>query len=111
MGYETILLDTTGPVATITLNRPEVLNAITPQLTAELHGALDEADARADVRAIILTGAGRAFSAGYDIARRPDGQSSLDPTGVEPAEFLKRWWSPTATRRGACFTCGICRSP
>jgi enoyl-CoA hydratase/carnithine racemase len=101
MGYETILFDQTGPVATITLNRPHALNAINPQLTAELHAALDEADARADVRAIILTGAGRAFSAGYDIARRPDGRSALDPAGVEPAEFLKRWWSTDSdsTRR------------
>jgi enoyl-CoA hydratase/carnithine racemase len=93
MAYETILYDKTGPVATITLNRPQALNAISPQMTAELHAALDEADADADVRAIILTGAGRGFSAGYDIARRPDGRSSLDPAGVEVADFLKRWWT------------------
>jgi len=93
MNYETILYETTGPVATITLNRPQALNAISPQMTAELHTALDAADADAGVRAIILTGAGRGFSAGYDIARRPDGRSSLDPTGVEVADFLKRWWT------------------
>ena len=93
MNYETILYDTTGAVATITLNRPQSLNAISPQMTAELHTALDAADADASVRAIILTGAGRGFSAGYDIARRPDGRSSLDPTGVEVADFLKRWWT------------------
>jgi len=93
MSYETILYETTGPVATITLNRPQALNAISPQMTAELHTALDAADADASVRAIILTGAGRGFSAGYDIARRPDGRSSLDPTGVEVADFLKRWWT------------------
>src|SRR2546427_12803359 len=93
MNYETILYDTTGAVATITLNRPQALNAINPQMTAELHTALDAADADPDVRAIILTGAGRAFSAGYNIARRPDGRSSLDPTGVEVADFLKRWWT------------------
>jgi enoyl-CoA hydratase len=93
MSYETILYETAGPVATITLNRPQSLNAISPQMTAELHTALDAADADAAVRAIVLTGAGRGFSAGYDIARRPDGRSSLDPTGVEVADFLKRWWT------------------
>jgi len=93
MNYETILYDTTGAVVTITLNRPQALNAISPQMTAELHTALDAADADPAVRAIILTGAGRGFSAGYDIARRPDGRSSLDPTGVEVADFLKRWWT------------------
>jgi enoyl-CoA hydratase/carnithine racemase len=93
MAYAMILYEKVGPVVTITLNRPQSLNAINPQMTAELHGALDEAEADSAVRAIILTGAGRAFSAGYDIARRPDGRSSLDPSGVEPAEFLKRWWT------------------
>ena len=93
MNYETILYDTTGPVATITLNRPQALNAISPQMTAELHTALDVADADPDIRAIILTGAGRGFSSGYDIARRPDGRSSLDPAGMEVADFLKRWWT------------------
>jgi enoyl-CoA hydratase/carnithine racemase len=93
MAYAMILYEKAGPVVTITLNRPQTLNAINPQMTAELHGALDEAETDSAVRAIILTGAGRAFSAGYDIARRPDGRSSLDPTGAEPAEFLKRWWT------------------
>ena len=93
MNYETILYETAGTVATIVLNRPQTLNAISPQMTAELHAALDAADADPEIRAIILTGAGRGFSAGYDIARRPDGRSSLDPTGVEVADFLKRWWT------------------
>ena len=92
MAYETILYDKSGPVLTITLNRPEALNAISPQLTLELHQALDEGDADPQVRAIIVTGAGRAFSAGYDIARRPGGKSTLDPTGSEVADFLKFWW-------------------
>jgi len=101
MPYETIVYEKAGPVVTITLNRPDTLNAINPQMTAELHFALDAAEADAEVRAIILTGAGRAFSAGYDIGRRPDGKSSLDPTGVEVADFLKRWWSSDgdSTRR------------
>src|SRR5213593_4215 len=96
MAYETIVYDKKGPVVTITLNRPDTINAINPQMTAELHGALDEADADAQVRAIILTGAGRGFSAGYDIARRPDGRAPLDGQGVEHAEFIKDWWTRDA---------------
>src|SRR5437868_4835081 len=93
MAYETILYEKSGAVLTITLNRPEALNAINPQMTAELHGALDTADADDEIRAIILTGAGRGFSAGFDIARRPEGRSSLDPTGMEVADFIKQWWT------------------
>jgi len=93
MSYEMIVYEKAGPVVTITLNRPQALNAINPKMTAELHQALDEGDADPEVRAMILTGAGRAFSAGYDIARRPDGKSPLDPTGVETAEFLRFWWN------------------
>ena len=96
MAYETIIYETKGPVATITLNRPDALNAISQQMTAELHRALDEAEADAQVRAIILTGAGRGFSAGYDIARRPDGRGPLDGQGVEHADFIKDWWTRDA---------------
>jgi enoyl-CoA hydratase/carnithine racemase len=96
MAYETILYEKAAPVATITLNRPEALNAISQQMTAELHRALDQADADREVRAIILTGAGRGFSAGYDIARRPDGRAPLDGTGVDHAEFMRDWWTRDA---------------
>jgi enoyl-CoA hydratase len=51
----------------ITLNRPERLNAITPELVDALHAALDEVTADADARALILTGAGRGFCAGFDL--------------------------------------------
>ena len=93
MAYETILYEKKAPVATLTLNRPEALNAISQQMTAELHRALDEADADREVRAIILTGAGRGFSAGYDIARRPDGRAPLDGRDVEHADFMRDWWT------------------
>jgi len=93
VSYRQILYEADGPVATITLNRPEVLNAISPELEAELHRALDQADADRSVRAIILTGAGRAFSAGYDMTPKagPD-VPTLDPTGLEPAEYIRRFW-------------------
>lgn len=51
----------------ITLNRPETLNSISREMEDEMHSALDEAEADPEIRAIVLTGAGRAFSAGYDM--------------------------------------------
>lgn len=65
--YEHILYAVDAPVATITLNRPAQMNALSRPLEAELHQALDEAAADTSVRAIILTGSGPAFSAGYDL--------------------------------------------
>jgi len=93
MAYETILYEKAGPVVTLTLNRPESVNAINPQMVKELHGALDEADRDPQARAIILTGAGRGFSAGYDIARRPSGRSRLDARGAEVSDFINDWWT------------------
>jgi enoyl-CoA hydratase len=93
MSYQFIRYEQEGPVVTITFNRPEVLNAINPEMEAELHQALDQAEAEASARAVILTGAGRAFSAGYDMGRpMPDGRrGALDPTGLSIGEYL-RWW-------------------
>jgi enoyl-CoA hydratase/carnithine racemase len=54
-----------------------------------IHAALDEADADSEARAIILTGAGRAFSAGYDMAPSPERpQSTLDPAGQPVGDYL-----------------------
>ena len=68
MSFETILLDVADGVATITLNRPEKLNAFTPKMAFEMIEALDRTDADDDVRAVIVTGAGRAFCAGADLS-------------------------------------------
>ena len=66
--FEHLLYEQDGHVVTITLNRPEALNALSRPLEGELHAALDAAAADESARSIILTGAGRALSAGYDIA-------------------------------------------
>jgi enoyl-CoA hydratase len=67
--FETILVGREGPVATVTLNRPDKLNALNQQLLAELRQALVTLDGERDVRVAILTGAGeKAFAAGADIA-------------------------------------------
>lgn len=69
MPYATLLVDTTDDgVRTITLNRPERLNAVDPVLAAELPSALDEAAREDAARAVVLTGAGRGFCAGLDLA-------------------------------------------
>ncbi len=65
--YEHIQYEVNDPVAVITLNRPEALNAITRRMQAELKHALAEAEADAAVVGIVLTGAGRGFCAGADI--------------------------------------------
>ena len=68
MDYEQILYDLDENILTITLNRPDKLNAFTGQMLNELLDALDCADADDDVRAIIFTGAGRGFCAGADLS-------------------------------------------
>lgn len=72
MGYETIVVSREGGVATITLNRPKVLNAYNVQMGAELFGALHELDLDDAIRAIVVTGAGRAFCAGADLSAGAD---------------------------------------
>jgi enoyl-CoA hydratase len=66
MGYETIAYGTEGPVATITLNRPDRLNTIVPPMPDEVEAAVEAAIADEAVRVIVLRGAGRAFCAGFD---------------------------------------------
>ena len=68
MTYENLLVETDGPVATITLNRPEQLNAMSTGLLDDLFQALRDLNPGDDVRVIRLRGAGRAFCPGYDLS-------------------------------------------
>jgi enoyl-CoA hydratase/carnithine racemase len=70
--FEQIRYDVADHVATLTLHRPEALNAFTPTMKNELIQAFDLADADDDVRAVIVTGAGRAFCAGADLSAGGD---------------------------------------
>ncbi|HTA33892.1 MAG TPA: crotonase/enoyl-CoA hydratase family protein [Solirubrobacteraceae bacterium] len=72
MDYEQITAEAADGVLTLTLNRPERLNAWTAQMGAELRAAFDLADADDDVRAVIVTGAGRGFCAGADLGSGGD---------------------------------------
>lgn len=75
MDFEQIRYDVTDRVLTITLQRPDRLNAFTQRMRDELIAAFDAADADDDVRAIVVTGAGRAFCAGADLSA---GQDTFD---------------------------------
>jgi enoyl-CoA hydratase len=68
LAFETLLYDTAGPIATITLNRPDRLNTIVPPMPDEFETAIADATRDPDVKVIVLRGAGRAFCAGYDFA-------------------------------------------
>lgn len=68
MAYETLRVDVADQVQTITLHRPEKLNAFTTQMRDELIAAFDAADSNDDVRAVVVTGSGRAFCAGADLS-------------------------------------------
>lgn len=70
--YNEIIYDVTDRIATITLNRPDQLNAFTTTMMRELLDAFDRVDADDDVRVVIVTGAGRGFCAGADLSRGGD---------------------------------------
>jgi enoyl-CoA hydratase/carnithine racemase len=84
MTYEHITYDVAERIATITLNRPDKLNAYTATMGAELEDAFHAADADDDVRVVIVTGAGRGFCAGADIS---GGASAFDTRGGNTAMF------------------------
>lgn len=80
MPNQFILVETAGTVMKITLNRPDVLNSFNGEMARELHATLDEARKDNGVRAVLLTGAGRAFCAGQDLSAVPpavDGKFDL----------------------------------
>jgi 2-(1,2-epoxy-1,2-dihydrophenyl)acetyl-CoA isomerase len=79
--YETILYTPDEGVLTITLNRPDVLNAFNRKMTDEIQDALKKAERDSNVRCIVFTGAGRAFSSGEDLkARTAEGNSDFGST-------------------------------
>ena len=91
--YETLLVDRDGGVAVVTLNRPEQLNAFNPTMTAEMQVCLAALDDDDDVRAIVVTGAGRAFSAGADVGGgTTPGQGERAVTDDPPAPPSLRPW-------------------
>jgi len=88
MSYEAIILERQGHVAVITLNRPEVLNALNTTLRRDIFAACEEARADDEVRAVVITGAGRGFCAGADLSggAAPNPDSEAGPARDELLE-------------------------
>ncbi len=97
--YEQIATETSDGVLTITLNRPERLNAWTAQMGSELRAAFDRADLDDEVRAIIVTGAGRGFCAGADLA-----------SGADTFDYRKHESAGQARDNGGEFTLRVFES-
>jgi enoyl-CoA hydratase/carnithine racemase len=107
MAYETILYEVDGPVLTITLNRPDKLNAYTAVMGVELAEAFHRADEDDDVRVVIVTGAGRGFCAGADIS---SGSGAFDTKAPGSVAFAA---PGRARQEGGGFVGAImsCRKP
>ena len=85
--FENIIYERKGQIAYLTLNRPEKLNALNAELMAEFREAMEVVEADTEVRALIMTGAGRAFSCGFDIQRN---SHSMDPSNSTVDAWLTR---------------------
>ncbi|MSP81740.1 MAG: enoyl-CoA hydratase [Alphaproteobacteria bacterium] len=95
MSYETLLVESRGPVGLITLNRPKALNAINARLIEELLAALAVLDADDRLGAIVLTGGERAFAAGADIKE----MQARDFGDATATRFIDPWSRIAATRK------------
>ncbi len=115
MAFSTIIVETIGRVARITLNRPERTNALNQAMLGEINRALDDAERDPDVRAVVVRGAGAAFSSGFDLKeqmeRKPQGVEQWRPILRKDFDTIMRFWHcplPTiAAVRGPCLA-GAC---
>ncbi|MCW5624827.1 MAG: 2-(1,2-epoxy-1,2-dihydrophenyl)acetyl-CoA isomerase PaaG [Burkholderiales bacterium] len=95
MPFEAIRFDVTDQIATITLHRPERLNSFTEAMHVELRAAMDEVEKPGVARALIITGSGRGFSAGQDLA---DSAFSLQGADFDVGATLEKNYNPLLAR-------------
>jgi len=92
MSYQSVTLVTDGGIATLTVNRPDKLNALNAATMAELGSAIDEVRARDDISGLIVTGAGRAFVAGADISELANATAvSARTLAIEGQRIFRRF--------------------
>ena len=91
-----VLYERRGPVGLITLNRPDRMNAMDQQMLADLADVLDRAEADPDTRAVVVTGAGKGFSSGFDLkaqaANTPQGVEQWRPALRRDFDTVMRFW-------------------
>lgn len=91
-----------GDIAVVTLNRPQALNSLDPQMHEDLRVALDAIEANAEIRALVLTGAGRGFCAGADLSSFDFTPGEDMVARADPGPVIDRLFNPT-TRRLTAF--------
>lgn len=96
MGYESIVVEKKNNISRITLNRPQALNAFNDQMGEEFYAALKEAEKDPETRCLVITGAGRAFSAGEDVS----GLKERYGEGTHPSlgDHLRKKYHPLIMR-------------
>ncbi|MGI9494073.1 MAG: enoyl-CoA hydratase/isomerase family protein, partial [Geminicoccaceae bacterium] len=96
MTYDTITVETDGHVAVLTLSRPERLNAMNALMLDEMMTACDRIEADPSVRAMVLTGAGKVFSSGFDLqaqaAAPPKDEAAWAPVLQKDFDAVMRFW-------------------
>ena len=94
----TVLYSTQGAVALLTLNRPQALNSFTRQMHRDLGVALDKAEADKNIRALVITGAGRGFCAGADLSEFDFAPGPNLVERADPGPVIEQAFNPTARR-------------
>lgn len=110
MSEEIVLLERDGPVAIVTMNRPDALNALSRALRAKLVSTFQELAQDEDIRAVVLTGAGRAFTAGVDLKEAGQTGFALGADGgdIDLAEGLAAYpWPIIGAINGFAITGGF----
>ena len=115
MTFQSITYSVADHVAQLTLNRPERLNALHAGALKEINTAMDRAEADADVRVVVVSGAGRAFSSGFDLKAQMEQAPAGDAVwrGILDLDFdttMRFWNSPKPTIakvHGACLACAF----
>jgi enoyl-CoA hydratase/carnithine racemase len=103
MSYEHLLYDVKDGIATITLNRPDKLNALNPAMADELIAVVDRVDADDDVRAVIVTGQGRAFSAGAELSSGAQSFTEARADADYSSEAVRDWGGRITLRIFQCL--------